>query len=490
MDLFVADATDLAAALKARTLSSRELLTGLVDHIERHDGRLNAVVVLDLERAFARAAAADEAAVRGEWWGPLHGLAMTVKEAFEVEGLPTTSGSPDLRGHRARTDATAVARLKAAGAIIFGKTNVPLFTADLQTYNDVYGTTGNPWDPGRTPGGSSGGAAAAVAAGFSPLELGSDIGGSIRNPAHFCGVFGLKPTFGVVSLRGHVPGPPGTLSRSDLAVAGPLARSARDLAAGLGVLAGPDRPEDRAWRVELPAPRPGRLESLRVAVLADHPACPVGREVAEVVEGVVTAMTDAGAEVDTEPAGLPDLAASHRLYLPLLYSVMASGFPPDVRRRADVEIDRLDPADESRLAALTRGIAQRHRHWLALDERRQRLRATWEEFFARYDVLVCPVGPTPAFPHDHSDASTRTIVVDGSPRDYWDQLFWAGIATVAYLPAAVAPAGVASSGLPVGVQVVGRAFDDLSVVEVAGQIAALRGGFRPPPLDGTGVSGP
>ncbi len=480
MEVAVADAVELLAALKAKELSSRELLDALVARIDRYDARVGAVVVTDLDRATETARRADDATARGETWGPLHGLPMTVKEAFDVEGLPTTSGSPELVGNRAVRDASAVARLRRAGAVIFGKTNVPLFTGDLQTYNDVYGTTVNPWNPDVTCGGSSGGSAAAVAAGFTPLELGSDIGGSVRNPAHFCGVYGLKTTFGLVSLRGHVPGPPGTRSRTDLAVAGPLGRSGRDLALALGVLAGPDEPDDRAWRVELVPPRHRSLEGLRVAAVLDHPRCPVGREVAALLAATVERMQQAGARVDTEPVGLPDLDASHRLYLPLLYGAMAAGFPVEVRRSADATVDDLDPADESRHAYLVRGVAQRHRHWLALDERRHRLRAGWEQFFDRYDVLVCPPGPVPAFPHDHSEIGARTLVIDGEARDYWDQLFWAGIATVAYLPAAVAPIGLSSDGLPVGIQVVGRAYDDLEVAAVADAVGT---GFVPPVMD-------
>ncbi len=477
VEVAVADATELLGALRARTISSRELLDTLISRIERDDSVINAVVVRDFERAREAAGRADDAAARRDWTGPLHGLPMTVKEAFDVEGLVTTSGSPDLLRNRAERDATVVARLRRAGAIVFGKTNVPLFTGDLQTYNEVYGTTANPWDPELTPGGSSGGSAAAVAAGFTPLEVGSDIGGSIRHPAHCCGVYGLKPSYGVVSLRGHVPGPPGTRSRADLAVAGPLARSARDLALALGILVGPDEPDDRAWRVELPAPRFATLRGLRVAAVLDHPRCPVGGEVAAVLDATVRRMEEAGARVETEPVGLPDLAASHRLYLPLLYGTMASGFPAEVRRSADAAVETLDPTDDSRAALLVKGVAQRHRHWLALDERRHRLRAQWEGFFDRYDVLVCPVAPLPAFAHDHSELSSRTLVVDGETRDYWDQLFWAGIATVSYLPAAVAPAGLTARGLPVGVQVVGRAYGDREVVAIADTVGA---GFVPP----------
>src|ERR1700678_24335 len=268
VDLDFATATELTLALRDRTVSSRELLDHLLSRVDQHNPGLNAIVALDADRARAAATAADEATAKGEATGPLHGLPMTVKDVWETEGLVTTSGAPELKDYVPETDALAVGRLKAAGAIIFGKTNTPLYAGDFQTFNDVYGRTNNPWDTSRTVGGSSGGAAAAVAAGLTPLELGSDIGGSIRNPAHFNGVYGLKPSWGVVPSRGHIPGPPGTLVESDVNCNGPLARSLDDLGLGLGVLAGPV-PEDAAgWRLDLDeGPAIGDVGTLRIATV-------------------------------------------------------------------------------------------------------------------------------------------------------------------------------------------------------------------------------
>src|ERR1700694_3687334 len=251
VDLDFATTTELTRAVRNRTISSRELLDHILARVDQHNPGLNAIVAFDLDRARAAADAADAATTKGDAAGSLHGLPMTVKDVWETEGLVTTSGAPELKDYVPQADALAVGRLKAAGAIIFGKTNTPLYAGDFQTFNDVYGLTNNPWNTSRTAGGSSGGAAAAVAAGLTPLELGSDIGGSIRNPAHFNGGYGLKPSWGVVPSRGHIPGPPGSLVESDVNCNGPLARSLEDLRLALGVVAGPG-PEDAAgWRLEL-----------------------------------------------------------------------------------------------------------------------------------------------------------------------------------------------------------------------------------------------
>ncbi|HET8707899.1 MAG TPA: amidase family protein, partial [Pseudomonadales bacterium] len=233
-----ASAKSLLQAMQDGALSSRQLLELYIKRIEQKNAEINAVVATDLEAARKRADAADAARANGELWGPLHGLPMTIKDTYEVPGMPCTAGAPMYRNHQPSRAAVAVQKLIDAGAIIFGKTNVPLFASDLQSYNKIYGTTNNPWNKALTPGGSSGGAAAALAAGFTAAELGSDIGGSIRTPAHFCGVYGHKVTHGIISMRGHVPGPPGTLGEPDLAVAGPMARAAGDLALLLDVVAG------------------------------------------------------------------------------------------------------------------------------------------------------------------------------------------------------------------------------------------------------------
>src|SRR5215471_644311 len=276
--LATATARQLADELRARRVSSRELLDTYLERIDRLDTHVNAVVTLDRERAYAAAARADDATVRGDWLGPLHGLPITIKDAIEVEGVRSTGGASELTDHVPTVDAPSVARLKRAGAIVFGKTNVPRWSGDLQTFNDLFGTTNNPWSLDRIPGGSSGGPAAAVACGFTAFELGTDIGGSIRIPAHCCGVFGLKPSYGVISQRGYLDHVGGGRTDADINVFGPLARSAEDLDLLLGVLAGPDPERALAWRLELPAPRHAAAAEFRVGIWLDEPACPVDRD--------------------------------------------------------------------------------------------------------------------------------------------------------------------------------------------------------------------
>jgi amidase len=412
---------------------------------------------------------------------------MTIKDSFETEGLVTTSGAPELRDHVPAADAVAVARLKAAGAIVFGKTNLPLYAGDLQSYNEVYGRTGNPWDLDRTPGGSSGGAAAALAAGFTGLELGSDIGGSIRNPAHYCGVFGLKTTWGVVPSRGHIPGPPGTLSSPDVGVFGPLGRSAADLALGLEVLAGPDERDAVGWRLELPPPRNGgEVAGLRVATWFDDPAVPLADDTRVLLEAAAAALAGAGAVVTPvdPPVGLDELLRSwERLVVP----VAMAGLPNEVfAALAGAELPPApapgDGAPEEPAVRSMRAIVQRHREWLRANEARHRHRAAFAELFRRHDVLLAPVMPTAAFPHDtDGEMALRTIEVDGVTRPYWDNLAWNGGIGTLLLPVAVPPIGRTPSGLPVGVQIVAPHLEDRTAVAVAANLEHILGGFTPPP---------
>jgi amidase len=298
-------ARDLVALLQARQVTAVELLDRAIARVEAHDGKLNAVVVRDFERAHAAAAEADRALARGDR-RPLLGVPMTVKEAINVAGLPTTWGIPGTERIPVRDDAVAVARLKAAGAVVLGKTNVPLMLTDWQSYNSIYGTTNNPWDLGRTPGGSSGGSAAALAAGYVSLELGNDIGGSLRVPANFCGVFAHKPTYGLVPMRGM--GPPGTPSLSvpvDLAVAGPMARSAGDLALMLDVVAGPDDAEALAYRLALPPPRHTDLRDFRVLVVDQHPLLPTAGTVRSALDDIADRLAKSGTKVARADPLLP-----------------------------------------------------------------------------------------------------------------------------------------------------------------------------------------
>ena len=481
-DLHHRSAAELVALLAAGEVSSVELLDHFLARVERDGPALNAVVALDADRARARAAEADAARARGESWGPLHGLPMTIKDAFETEGLVTTSGAPELRDHVPEHDADAVARLRAAGAVIFGKTNLPLYAGDLETFNDVYGRTSNPWDLGRGVGGSSGGAAAALAAGQTGFELGSDIGGSIRNPAHYCGVFGLKPTWGIVSVRGHIPGPPGSLSQADVGVVGPMGRSAADLDLGLDVLAGPVGDDAVAWRLDLPPPRNrGRVEGLRVATWFDEPAPRLASDVRASLDGVAQALADAGAHVEAVPAPVPldELMASwERLVLPLMTAGMAEEVFEGFAQAASLPVTEGEPRE----MRAVRAIALRHRDWAAADDLRQHHRRCFAELFERYDVLLAPVMPTAAPRHgEGQDIAGRMVDVDGEPRMAIEGLPWNGGIGTLLLPVAVPPIGCTPAGLPVGVQIVAPHLHDRTAVAVAAVVEQLLGGFVPPP---------
>jgi amidase len=456
-DLGYRSATDLVAALKAKDVGSRELLDHLLDRIDRFNPGVNAVVTLDVERARAAADAADEATARGEDLGPLHGLPMTVKDCFETAGVRTTCGTPELTDHVPDTDATSVARLKGAGAIVFGKTNTPAWTMDLQTYNPIFGVTGNPWDPALMAGGSSGGAAAALGAGLTPLELGSDIGGSIRNPSHQCGTYGHKPSYGIVPVRGHLPGRPGTLGRADINVCGPMARSVEDLVLGLDVLAGPDDPETTAWRLDLP-PAPS---TVRFGAWLEDPALPVAPDVAAVLDAAVARLDGAGLAVDR--AARPPMDAGE--------GVAAFG--------------QLIAAALSALGEDDGGPGLRHRDWLMLDETRQRQRRAWAELFRHVDVVLCPVFPVSAFPHQVDDDPlgiiTRTAVVGDRVVPHVELIGWCGLIGVSFLPSTVVPVGFTEDGRPVGIQVVADFLHDRTALAAAARIERELGGFTPPP---------
>ncbi|HWP66981.1 MAG TPA: amidase [Candidatus Limnocylindria bacterium] len=481
-DLAFRSAVDLAKALRRREIGCRELLEHYVARVERLNPTLNAVITLDLEAARARADEADAALADGEYWGPLHGVPMTIKDTFETMGLKTTCGHPPLANYVPGHDAVAVGRLAAAGAVFFGKTNVPTLAADVQTYNPLFGVTSNPWDASRTSGGSSGGAAAALAAGLTGFELGSDIGGSIRTPASWCGIYGHKPSYRIIPTRGHIPGPPGTLAERDLSVVGPLGRGVKDLALGLDVLVGPLPEEQVAWSLQLPPSRHDHLREYRVGFWFDDPAYPVDGEVRAVLDAAVAALRRAGCAVsDARPA--IDLPGAVRTYFQLLFPVVLCDMPDEafaemVAAAAAAPAEADDPATRT-----VRFTTIRHRAWIKADEERQRIRAQCAEFFKTHDVLLMPVVPVAAIPHDHSEPmSSRTISVDGKPRCYYDLFSWIALPTMAYLPATVAPVGRTRSGLPVGVQIVGPYLEDRTTVDFAGHAARVVGGFEPPPL--------
>jgi amidase len=452
-------ATEAARMLRRREVSSRELTEALLARIEAVNPRLHAVVALRAGAALREAAAADEAAARGGELGPLHGVPITVKDAFDVAGLPTTWGNPAFKDHVAAADATVVRRLREAGAVVVGKTNVAFMLGDFgQTANELYGVTGNPWDPARSPGGSSGGSAAAVAAGLSFLEHGSDLVGSIRLPAGYCGVYGLRPSVGVVPLTGfQPPGPPaGPSDMTYLSAVGPLARSAADLSTALAVTAGPEAPAAKAYAWSLAPPRWRRLRDFRVGVVLDHPQAPVSSEVAAPLSDTVDALARAGATVvdgwpdGVDPAGQAESFGFH-VGLFFAYQQPGDGLP-----------------------AFAEVVGHEHRRMAA--------RAAWTRYFDDADVFLCPASFTPAFPHDTRPFEARRIVTPEGERPYADQAFWVAHAALPGLPAVAAPVGRTAAGLPVGAQVVGPLFEDDTAVTFAGLLSEVAGGYLPPPL--------
>ncbi len=471
-------ATAIARAIRDGDITARAALEHFLDRVDRLNGPINAVIVQDREGARARADAADAARVAGAALGPLQGLPMTIKESYQFAGTATTYGIPQMKDNVTQDTALAIQRLAAAGANVFGKTNVPIRLADFQSYNDIYGTTNNPWDHGRTPGGSSGGSAAALAAGLTGLEMGSDIGGSIRNPAHFCGVFGHKGTWNLIPPRGHALDD--SVTPTDISVVGPLARSAFDLELALKLTAGPDLIETPGLKLDLPALE-GPLSGLKIAIWASaDPFCPTSAGVGARIQAVADALGRAGAQVSDKAR--PDISPehTHTVFSALLSAAMAARLPEDDFRRRIAKADGAAADDMSPAVVQARWQTLRVRDWSTLNEQRNQLRWAWRRFFDDVDFLITPVMPVTAFPHDHGPEGSRVIDVDGRTVPYFNQTFWAGLAGVVYLPATVFPAGLATDGLPVGLQIIGPAYGDLRTIQLAQRLEQLGFGFVAP----------
>lgn len=455
-DFAAASAVDLVAALAARSIGALELTDAAIARIEALDGEINAVVVRDFDRAREAARAADAALSRGER-APLLGLPMSVKESHNVAGLPTTWGFEEFRDWRAPADSLGVSRLKAAGAIILGKTNIPPALADWQSANPIHGRTRNPWDLTRTPGGSSGGGAAALATGMVPLEFGSDIGGSVRIPAAFCGVYGHKPTHGLIPSRGHAP-PTRDGGEPPISVVGPLARTAADLELALDILAGPAAEEAVAYRLDLPPARHARLADFRVLVIDSHPCAGVESEISERLAVLAQDLSRAGARVAHGSDLLPDLEDAHRVYMDVLVAVMS-------RRR---------PPEPNGLSAHA---------WMGLLEEQTLIRRKWAAVFQAFDVVLTPVLGVVAFPHiEEPDVWKRTLRIDGAEVPYRPQIAWPGMATLAHLPATAAPMGMTRGGLPIGVQIIGPCLEDRTPLAFARLLEREYVGYAPPPV--------
>ncbi|HEY7766285.1 MAG TPA: amidase [Aestuariivirgaceae bacterium] len=473
-------AVELGKLLRKRKLGSRELLDVCWRRYEACNPRLNAVIATDIRRARRAADASDRRLKRGETRGPFEGVPMTIKESFDWKGTPSTWGAPQYRDNIAKTDAVAVERMAAGGAVIYGKTNVPLMLADWQSFNDIYGTTNNPWDVTRAPGGSSGGAAVALATGMAALEIGSDIGASIRNPAHYCGVYGHKPTYGIVPMRGHYL--PGVFAPSDISVAGPLARSAGDLALAMKLLAGPDELEAAVSLYRLAPPRHDKLKDFRIAVMLNSEVSDVDQPVQDLIADLARWLEPRVRKLSMTARPAFSASEAWDVYVKLLRSATS-------RRQSDEEFlanlkkaRELDPSDQSYYARMLRAYTMSHRDWLGVNHRRHALKLLWQEFFADYDVLLCPPAASAAFPHDHEgERHEREIIVNGKYVPTVDQLFWAGYSGAFYLPSTVAPIGLTPSRLPVGVQIIAPLHGDLTSIRFAGLIERDYCAFTPPP---------
>ncbi len=445
-----------AAAIRAGELGSVELLDAQVARIERLNPKVNAVCTLSIDEARRSAVAADEATTKGRSSGLLHGVHVTIKDAIATAGIRSTGGAPELLQHIPEQDAEVVSAVRRAGAIVFGKTNVPLWSGDFQTFNDMFGTTNNPWDLSRVPGGSSGGAAAAVACGMTSFEIGTDIGGSVRVPSAFCGVFGHKPSFGVIPTLGYLDEPGGGLTESDVNVFGPITRSADDLALLLGILAGPTPDRAAAWRLDLPRPDIADLRTLRVAAWFDEPSIAMDNEMISVLDGVASSLEAVGVSVDRSVRPKIDFTESWKRGAWLIGAAVG-------------------------VSEGNRTIS--HTDWLFADRQRARQRQQWASFFEDVDVLLCPVTSTPAFPHQQEGTwADRDFLINGETVPYYTLEAWPALIGSVYLPSTSAPVGRTAGGLPVGVQVVSPFLYDYRSIAVAGLITDLVGGYAVPPI--------
>lgn len=470
-------------ALRQGECSAVELVQATLERLDRLNPKFNAVVVRDDERALETARIMDAERAAGRY-KPLLGLPITVKESFAVAGLPTTMGHPAKAGNIAARDARSIALLRQAGAVIVGKSNVPLNNGDIQTFNDVYGLTRNPWDVDRTAGGSSGGSAASVAAGLAALELGSDIGGSVRIPAHFCGVAALKPTWGLIDDRGSGL-PESRLAPRDIASVGPVARSAGDLDLMLSILAGP-APEDAcAWKLELPAPRATRLRDFRVLLLDAHPLVASSVASQTLISELRAGLRQAGVNfhgADSQPAGglLPDLAELHTVYQKLAIGSALATRPESFVKEAQEAVSRLDPSDNSYAATRVRSGLISHWDWLRANEARRQIRLQWARLFEHYDVVLMPTSVTPAFRHDHSmPRDARHVSVDGQDFRYLELFIWIAIASLNGHPSVTFPVGL-WKGLPQGAQAMGPWLGDRTALAFAQAWEREVGGYSIP----------
>ncbi len=477
------DATAWLERLDSGAISARDLLELHIKQIEDVNPALNAVVAFDFDRARQRADAADKARANGESWGPLHGLPMTIKDALEVEGLVTTGGGPEYKDHIPGSNADVVQRAVDAGAIIIGKTNVPYMSGDLQTYNDVYGHTNNPWDTSKISGGSSGGAAVSLATGMTTLEIGSDIGGSIRCPAHYCGVCGLKPTLDIVPGRGHIPGPPGALVRNDMSVIGPMARSVRDLELMLPLLAGPVGVNAKGYKLDLPAARTNDITKMKLALWTDAPYSPTSSDTQRVLNELADKLEAAGATIDRNPKLPNSLEEICAVYTPMLSSIVLAAMPIEVLQNLANAAEQAPDGDTSFQTLQGKGAMMTAGQRMMYQDMRLQMRAAWEEFLSDYDAILMPNSPHCAFPHNfETPFPARTVEFDGKLHPYHNFIAWTAPSILLTFPAASIPAGQSADGMPINVQIMSAYLEDQTALAVGAAVEQVTGPFKAPDL--------
>ena len=490
-DLASLSATKLIEALKNKQMGSLELLEFYIERYGRLNPRINAIVATNFDSARKRANEADAALAKGENWGPLHGLPMTIKDNIPVAGMPATYGMPIAKDFVPSSNADVVEFLLEAGAIIFGKTNLPFMAMDTQSFNEVYGQTNNPWDLTRTPGGSSGGPAAALAAGLTGLEIGNDIGGSIRLPAHFCGVYGHKPSYNIVSMQGGSQ-PWGLMNPNyyetdyhpamDLAVNGPLARSSEDLRLAMDIIVGPPSYERKAITIKLPLPRKTNLRDFRVGLWMDDPSFSPDTAVGDCLQDLADRLAKAGANLKKEKPDI-NLGDNHRLRDYLEFTALSLSRPQEIFNWAVNQLGTLKNDDQNISERWVRALAAYHRDWHIFNIMRAVIRQKWADYFQKFDVLLCPVVRIAAYHHDHTEIAKRVTQFNGQDLDYWDVVGpWTSLCNVSYLPATVAPIGFTPEGLPVGVQIIGPYLEDHTPIQFAMLLEEqLTGSFKVPP---------
>ncbi|HMK11839.1 MAG TPA: amidase [Acidimicrobiales bacterium] len=468
-------AVDMLAALDAKAISSVELVEMHLARIDKHDEALNSIPVRTADRALDTARAADQARAAGESRALL-GLPMTLKESTQVAGLPQSAGIEAFKDYRPQADGAIARSVLGAGACLLGKTNIPEAVADWQADSPVYGRTNNPWDLERTPGGSTGGGSAALAAGLTPLEIGSDIGGSIRVPAAYCGVYGHRPSETAVPRTGSFPLADRLNPAVVMAVQGPLARSATDLELLFDVVAGPNDLETIGFRIDLPAARHERLRDFRVAIMPALSLAQPSSEMQAKVDELASLLSSAGAKVG-EAMPAVDHDAYFRDYMTVLVAITSQAQPRASREESAAAMDRSDPQQDSVALGLTIDAAG---YMMALN-RRGAAQAVWQDFFREWDVLVSPAALDAAFTHRTGDQRTRSLDIDGREVPYTLNIVYPMWAIFTGQPATAFPAGLSAAGLPLGLQAIGPYLEDRTTLRFAQLLEREWHAFEPPP---------